>query len=83
MRIDDLDAPSGEFVARAPLHVVLRGPNWVFPVNAASDSLAASVFAVSVAPLPTFADGTDLGYTPFSPSFRSHYMTTMHRTLVR
>ena len=30
MRVDDLDAPSGEFVARAPLLVASRGANWVF-----------------------------------------------------
>ena len=62
MRVDDLDAPSGEFVARAPLHVASRGANWVFPVNACtSDSLAASVFTVPAAPLPTSVDGSDLG----------------------
>ena len=55
MRVDDLDAPSGEFFPRAHLHVASRGPNWVFHVNAyASDALDAYVFATS-------ADGTDLG----------------------
>ena len=62
MRVDDFDAPSGEFAARALSHVASRGPNMVFPVRAcASDSLAASSFAVPVAPLSTSADGTDLG----------------------
>ena len=28
MRVDDLDAPSGEFVAHAPLHVASRCANW-------------------------------------------------------
>ena len=32
-RVDDLDAPSGEFVARDSLHIASRGPNWVFLVN--------------------------------------------------
>ena len=62
MRVGDLDAPSGEFVALAPLHVPSRSANWVLPVNAcASNSLAACVFTVPATPLPTFVDGSDLG----------------------
>ena len=46
MRVDDLDSPSGQFVARAPFHVPSRGIHWVFPVNAcASDLIAASASA--------------------------------------
>ena len=52
----------GEFVIRALLHVALRGPDWLLPLNAcASDSVATSVFAVPAAPLQTSTDGTDLG----------------------
>ena len=62
MRAYHFDAPSGEFVARASLHVASRGPHWVFPVNAyASDPVATPVFAAPAPPLPTSADGTDLG----------------------
>ena len=68
-------APSGGVVVLALLHVAARRLNWVFPVNACgSDSLATSVFAVPVAPLPTFADGTDLGQHAVS----SELSTTLH-----
>ena len=70
MRVDDLDALSGEFVARAPLHVASRGANWFFPVNACtSDYLAASVFTVPAALLPTSVDGSDLGLLAVSSEF--------------
>ena len=72
MRVDDLDAPSGEFVARAPLPVASRGPHWVFPVNAcASDPVAASVFVAPAAPLPTSADGADLDHHVVSSALPS------------
>lgn len=32
-RVDDLDSPSGEFIARAPHLVASRGPSWVFSGN--------------------------------------------------
>ena len=67
-RVDNLDAPSGEFVARAPLHVASRGANWVLPVNArTSGSLAASVFTVPATPLPSFVDGSDLSLHAVPP----------------
>ena len=85
MRVDELDAPSRESVARAPLHVALRSLNWVFPVNAcASDSLAASVFAVPVAPLSTFTDGTDFGQHAISSELSpSLHENAPHLTIVR
>ena len=51
MRIDDLDAPYGEFVARAPTSVFPLGSSRTLTSNmqAASD-LAASVFVVPIAP---------------------------------
>ena len=51
MRIDDLDVPYGEFVARAPTSVFTRGSSRTLTssMQAASD-LAASVFVVPVAP---------------------------------
>ena len=62
MKVDDLDAPSGEFVARDPLHITSRGANRGFSVNACtSDSLAAPVFTVPATPLPTFVDFSDVG----------------------
>ena len=70
MRVDDLDAPSRDFVACAPLHVASRRAKWVFPVNACtSDSLATSVFTVLAAPLPTSVDGSDLGLHAVSSEF--------------
>ena len=60
MGFDHLDAPTGEFIARAPPYVTPRGPNWALPANACtSDYLAASVFAVPVAPLPGSTEGTE------------------------
>ena len=51
MRIDDLDAPYGEIVARAPTSVFSRGSIRILTssMQAASD-LAASVFVMPVAP---------------------------------
>ena len=51
MRIDDLDAPYGEIVARAPTSVFSRGSSRILTssMQAASD-LAASVFVMPVAP---------------------------------
>ena len=60
MRSDDLDAPSGYFVARAPLHVASQGHHCVLN-TCACDPVADSVFAAPEARLPTFADGTDFG----------------------
>ena len=60
MRVDDLDAPCGEFVASALFHVASRGTHWVFPVIACiSDPVAASVFTVHTVPLRTSVDGTN------------------------
>ena len=61
MRVDDLDTPSGELVARAPLDVASPGANWVFPLNACTSDLdlhaVSSDFPTSLhndsAPLPT------------------------------
>ena len=63
MRVDGLDGPTGEFVVRAPPYVTTRGPNRALPANTCtSDYLAASVFAVPVAPfLPAPTEGTDPG----------------------
>ena len=72
MRVDDVDAPSGEFVARAPCHVESRGTYWVFLVNAcASDPVVASVFATTTAPLPSSFDGTDNGQHAVSSALPS------------
>lgn len=69
MGVDDLDAPPGQFVARAPLDVAWRGPT-DFPVEAcASDSLAASVFGVPAAPLSTSADDSEPGLHAVSSEF--------------
>ena len=71
-RVDDLDAPSEEFVARALFHVSLRGNHWIFPVKVcASDPVAASVFAALTARLPTCADGTDHGQYAVSSALSS------------
>ena len=73
MRVDDVDSLSREFVAGAQIYFSSRGSNWDFPANTcACDSLAASVFAVPVAPLPASAEGTDFGHRatssdPFPP----------------
>ena len=51
MRIDDLDAPYGEFVARAPTYVFSRGPSRTLTSSMqAASNLAASVLVVPVAP---------------------------------
>ena len=61
-KVDDHDAPSGEFVIRAPLYVISRGPKRALPANkCASDFLVASVLAVPVAPLPASTEGADCG----------------------
>ena len=81
MRVDDLDAPSGEFVTRASLHVASRGANWMFPVTYGTaippllprlQSLLHLYRRLTMARTP--------GYTTFSPGFRLHYTTTVNRT---
>ena len=85
MKVGGPDAPSGQFVARAPLHIASGGANWVFPVNAcASDSPAASVFTVpaeTLCSLPSMARTSPA--MPFPSSFRFHYITTARRCLPR
>ena len=62
MRVDDLDAPTAEFVARALPYVTSPGPSCALPANTCtSNYLAASVLTVPVAPLPVTTEGMDPG----------------------
>ena len=72
MRVDDLDASSEEFVARAPLQTHVPAITSPFPC-------LQSLF--HLCQLPPMARTS--ANTPFPPSFRLYYMTTMHRKLVR
>jgi len=81
MRVDDLDAPSGEFVARAPLHVIQQGSDWVFPANTcASDSFAASCL---LHPCQLQLMALISVRTLSLPSHHLHYTMATHRTLLR
>ena len=56
MRIDDLDDPYGEFVARAPIPVFPRGSSRILTASMhAASAPAASVFVVPAVPPPASA----------------------------
>ena len=84
MRVDDLGAPSGEFVVRAPVHVASRGTHGVFPVNACASDPVALPRSQPLRHLCLLLPMARITANTPSPSrFHSHCLTTIHRTLAR